>query len=122
MLTQMENFQGVFIASTNLFQNLDEASLRRFDMSVKFDYLKAEAAQGMFIKTCEILGITDQDKLVLGDVANMAQVTPGDFEQLIRRSRLLRPTKSAQLLQHLKAAVALKKSTSTRPIGFLKAA
>lgn len=34
MLTQMESFDGIFIASTNLFENLDEASLRRFDMAI----------------------------------------------------------------------------------------
>ena len=122
MLTQMENFAGVFIASTNLFQNLDEASLRRFDMAIKFDYLKADAALGMFIKTCDILGVTDQDQITLAEVVNMTQLTPGDFEQLIRRSRLLRPSSSAQLLQHLKSAVVLKKSSASRPIGFLKAA
>jgi SpoVK/Ycf46/Vps4 family AAA+-type ATPase len=122
MLTQMEEFEGVFIASTNLFQNLDEASLRRFDMTIKFDFLKAEAAQSMFIKTCEFLGVTKQDQTAMAEVANMTQLTPGDFEQLIRRSRLLRPSSSAQLLQQLKSAVALKKSKATRPIGFLKAA
>lgn len=122
MLTQMENFTGVFIASTNLFQNLDEASLRRFDMAIKFDFLKPEAARGMFIKSCDILGVSDQDPLALAEVANMTQLTPGDFEQLIRRARLLRPSSSAQLLQHLRSAVALKKSAGTRPIGFLKAA
>jgi hypothetical protein len=122
MLTQMESFTGVFIASTNLFQSLDEASLRRFDIAIKFDFLKAEAAQGMFIKSCDILGVSDQDQLVLTEVANMTQLTPGDFEQVIRRSRLLRPSSSTQLLQHLRSAVALKKSVGTRPIGFLKAA
>ncbi|WP_089963954.1 ATP-binding protein [Limnohabitans sp. 2KL-3] len=122
MLTQMENFQGVFIASTNLFQNLDEASLRRFDMAIKFDFLKADAAQSMFIKTCNILGVSNQEQILLAEAANMTQLTPGDFEQLIRRSRLLRFGNSAQILQQLKSAVALKKSTATRPIGFLKAA
>jgi SpoVK/Ycf46/Vps4 family AAA+-type ATPase len=39
MLTQMETFQGVFVASTNLMESLDQASLRRFDIKVKFDFL-----------------------------------------------------------------------------------
>lgn len=122
MLTQMENFPGVFIASTNLFENLDEASLRRFDMAIKFDYLKAEAAQGMFNKTCELLGIADQDQSILSAVAGMSQLTPGDFEQVVRRSRLLRPASAAQLLRHLQSAVSLKKTGISRPMGFLKAA
>ena len=36
MLTQIENFPGFFIASTNLIDVLDAASLRRFDLKVKF--------------------------------------------------------------------------------------
>lgn len=41
MLTQMESFAGVFIASTNLMDGLDSAALRRFDLKVKLDYLRA---------------------------------------------------------------------------------
>lgn len=40
MLTQMESFEGIFIASTNLMSSLDEAALRRFDLKMRFDYLK----------------------------------------------------------------------------------
>ena len=122
MLTQMESFPGVFIASTNLFQNLDEASLRRFDMAIKFDYLKPEAAWDMFTKTCTMLGVADAQDLCQQDVMSLMNLTPGDFEQVIRRSRLLRPAGAMQILQGLQAAVALKKSGAARPIGFLRAA
>ena len=30
----------MFIASTNLMQGLDQATLRRFDLKVKFDFLR----------------------------------------------------------------------------------
>ena len=36
MLTQMESFQGIFIATTNFMTNLDKASIRRFDMKIEF--------------------------------------------------------------------------------------
>ena len=39
MLTQIESFPGIFIASTNLRDNLDQAALRRFDIKIRFDYL-----------------------------------------------------------------------------------
>ena len=42
MLTQMESYRGLFIASTNLMDNLDEAALRRFDLKISFGYLAAE--------------------------------------------------------------------------------
>lgn len=40
MLTQMESFGGVFIASTNLMTGLDPAALRRFVLKVRFDFMK----------------------------------------------------------------------------------
>ena len=44
MLTQMEQFPGIFIASTNMMHGLDQAALRRFDLKVRFDYLLPEQA------------------------------------------------------------------------------
>lgn len=48
MLVQMENFNGVFIATTNLMSGLDQASLRRFDMKLEFGYLKPKQAWKLF--------------------------------------------------------------------------
>jgi len=42
LLTQIEAFNGIFICTTNLMEKLDQASLRRFDFKVKFDYLKPD--------------------------------------------------------------------------------
>ncbi|MDX8397535.1 MAG: ATP-binding protein [Mariprofundaceae bacterium] len=44
LLVQMENFDGLFICSTNLMDDLDQASLRRFAIKVEFDYLKSDQA------------------------------------------------------------------------------
>ena len=56
MLTQIESFEGVFIASTNLMDSLDAAALRRFDLKVHFDYLKPGQAWAMFQDTAGRLG------------------------------------------------------------------
>lgn len=122
MLTQMENFQGVFIASTNLFQNLDEASLRRFDMAIKFDFMKTDAAWQTFIKTCSILGVPDAQQAQKNRLARLTQLTPGDFEQAVRRARLLRPQSANEVLVQLEGALAHKKIFASRPIGFLAVA
>ena len=55
MLTQMEAFDGIFIASTNLMDNLDPAALRRFDIKVKLGYLLPEPAWQLFARCCEQL-------------------------------------------------------------------
>ena len=41
LLTQMENFKGIFIAATNFNENLDAASRRRFALKIKFNYLQS---------------------------------------------------------------------------------
>lgn len=55
MLTQMESFPGIFIASTNLMDGLDQASLRRFDLKVKFDFLRSEQAWELVRRYCKQL-------------------------------------------------------------------
>lgn len=58
MLTQMEKFDGVFIATTNLMDGLDKASLRRFDLKLEFKPLNAAQRVKLFEKECEFLGIS----------------------------------------------------------------
>jgi len=117
MLMQMETFDGVFIASTNLMEHLDTAALRRFDLKIEFRYLKPEGAWALFQDTASSLGldVEESDRLKLGRVRNLS---PGDFANVMRQSRL-RPIKSAaQLLDQLKAEVALKPESRTKSLGF----
>jgi len=118
MLTQMEGFEGIFIASTNLFESLDEASLRRFDMAIKVDFMKPTAAWEMFLKTCEKLGLDDVEASLQARVGRMRCLTPGDFEQLRRRSKLQPVGSAAALVRSLEAAVGLKKGASKGVMGF----
>ena len=55
MLTQMESFAGVFVATTNLLDGLDPASLRRFDLKARFDYLRPEQAAELLRRRCRAL-------------------------------------------------------------------
>lgn len=122
MLTQMESFKGIFIASTNLFDNLDEAALRRFDINLKFDYMKSERAWEMFIATCEKLGISHSATELKSRFYELRNLTPGDFEQLGRQSRFLKLESANDALHVLAKAVEVKKSSHSRSIGFLAAA
>ncbi len=49
MLQGMERFGGVFICTTNLFDDLDEAALRRFTFKLRFHVLKPEQRERMFV-------------------------------------------------------------------------
>ncbi|PUE31481.1 hypothetical protein B9Z52_11360 [Limnohabitans sp. Jir72] len=122
MLTQMESFDGIFIASTNLFENLDEASLRRFDMAIKIDFMKPQAAWSMFVKVCEKLGIDDIDATLESRIARMRGLTPGDFEQVWRRCKLQAVHSAVALVRQLELAVGVKKGASKGVMGFLNVA
>ena len=57
MLTQMESFAGIFIASTNLRDNLDQAALRRFDLKIKFDFLLPRQCKALLKSYCKSLNL-----------------------------------------------------------------
>jgi transitional endoplasmic reticulum ATPase len=119
MLTQMEAFKGIFIASTNLFENLDEAALRRFDINLKFDFMKMEKAWELFLEICQKLKLPINEIDLQDRFHELRNLTPGDFEQLGRQSRFLNLESADDALQILSKAVAVKKVGSSRHIGFL---
>lgn len=119
MLTQMESFKGVFLASTNLIDDLDEASLRRFDLKVRFGYLSPSAARGLLQSYCLALKLDEPPESVMHDVGRLTNLTPGDFAAVARRHRFYGVQSPAQFLLALQAETALKKSGQSRPVGFL---
>lgn len=118
MLTQMEAFPGVFIASTNLIEGLDPAALRRFDAKVRLDFLQPDQAVGLFRTHCQALGLGVPDPSDEAAVARLGHLAPGDFAAMMRQNRF-RPIGSVgQLLAMLGAEIALK-GGSRRPMGFV---
>ena len=49
MLQGMERFDGIFICTTNLFDRIDEAALRRFSFKLRFLPLLPEHRERMFV-------------------------------------------------------------------------
>lgn len=126
LLTQLEAFNGVFIASTNLMGQLDAASLRRFDLKIRFDYLRPAQANDLFERYCTQLNLNDDgsNSLELAGQHKLKQLntlTPGDFAAVARQSRL-RPLRTQQaLVNALAQECALKPGARQTPIGFLVA-
>jgi SpoVK/Ycf46/Vps4 family AAA+-type ATPase len=119
MLTQMERFDGLFICSTNLMQRLDEASLRRFALKIKFDYLRPEqrwqlfrVQANKFHRSREI-----EYRAALNQLNNL---TPGDFATVRRQAALLSITLTAEeLLKRLQQECRNKRNSGSRQIGFV---
>jgi len=117
-LTQMEGYQGIFIASTNLRENLDPACLRRFDLKLCFHELLPEQAARLFAAHCAKLGLPAPSPAESDAVSRLEKLTPGDFATVARQSRF-RPIASAgDFVDLLSAEVAMKSGSPGRTIGF----
>lgn len=86
LLTQLEAFEGYFVATTNLLDSFDGASLRRFDLKAKFDFLKPEQAVELAGRVLATTNIA-LDDAARDRIGHMAQLTPGDFAAVMRQSR-----------------------------------
>ena len=117
MLTQMECFSGVFIASTNLVDDLDQAALRRFDLKLRFDFMQPDQCWKLLQRHCQALGIAAPPPSLRAPLDSLANLAPGDFAVVARQHRF-RPFESpAAFVAALAQECALK--DSFRPaIGF----
>ena len=117
MLVQMESFDGIFIATTNLIDNLDKASLRRFDLKLEFGYLLPNQALNLFKKECALLKVKF-DENAAKKISNLGLLAPGDFASVRRQARF-RPIKNGDdFYERLEQEVALKNEEKSSRIGF----
>ena len=89
MLQGMERFGGVFVCTTNLFDDLDEAALRRFTFKLRFHPLKPEQRERMFVAEAlhgEAVRLTDEQRARL---AALDQLAAGDFAAVKRQVQIL---------------------------------
>jgi len=119
MLVQMENFDGIFIATTNLMDNLDKASLRRFDLKLEFDYLKPTQSWEMFLAYCKDLKIRKPAVSLKSGVESLRHLTPGDFAVVLRQNRF-RPIKNVKdFIQRLEDEISVKNVDTSKKMGFI---
>lgn len=95
LLTQMEGFSGVFVATTNRLEGLDPAALRRFDLKLQFRALRPEQAWALLGSHCAALGLGVPEEGLRQGLRALVSLTPGDFATVARRHRL-QPLRSAQ--------------------------
>lgn len=117
-LTQMEEFEGIFIATTNLVEGLDAASLRRFDLKTQFGYLKPVQASGLLAAHLLATGLPPAGPGELRQLETLLNLTPGDFAAVARQHRF-RPLMSAEAwITSLQAEVRLKTGSPRQVLGF----
>ena len=118
LLVQMEHFEGIFIAATNLFEQVDEASLRRFDIKICFNFLQPE--QHVALARSVLRSARKRLPAVLtAEFHKLRLLTPGDYSAVMRRFTILGETVTAdKLLQALQEEQQYKFSRRNQPIGF----
>lgn len=88
LLQHMERFDGLFICATNLFEQLDQAALRRFAFKICFDYLNPQQRLNLFAESLNMdlpIITGDHQKRLL----KLDNLTPGDFATVLRQASAL---------------------------------
>ena len=116
LLTRMEDFDGLFICSTNLMDEIDRAALRRFDIKIEFKPMTGDQACLLFEQMLQDAGCEFSPQMQQ-HVTRMEGLTPGDFATVLRRFTISRlPIDEQRLLDALAQELAWRKPK--RAIGF----
>ena len=87
-LTQMEEFPGILICTSNLKQIMDPAMARRFHIMVEFKPMEEEGIKTLLNNYFTNYEFTQSQ---LNELSDLGSVTPGDFGALSSRIRFLDP-------------------------------
>ncbi|HBL54034.1 MAG TPA: hypothetical protein DDZ34_08485 [Syntrophaceae bacterium] len=79
-LTQMERFRGLLICTTNRMEQLDSASMRRFNQKIGFDYLTGDGNVIFYRRMLAPLIHGRPTKDVLNPLCHCSNLAPGDFK------------------------------------------
>ncbi len=122
MLQGMERFAGVFICTTNLFERLDQAALRRFTFKIRFKPLTLAQRETMFVVEALAGDVTLLDETLRSALARLEQLCPGDFAAVKRQAEILGEALSAsEFLEQLVAEHRVKPEVrEERGIGFMQ--
>jgi hypothetical protein len=110
MLTWMESHPLPFACTTNLAERLDRASLRRFLVKLRFDWLTEVQARLAFQRFFNLPAPAELDAL--------RTLTPADFALVRRLVAVRRDTPAPATLLRLLAAECGERVGGRRPVGF----
>jgi transitional endoplasmic reticulum ATPase len=109
-LTRMEHFRGILICTTNRLTDLDEASIRRFNRKIRFDYLTPEGNVVFYKKIIARLIPEPPDEAIRAALRRLSNLAPGDFKNVRDRFSLVDPA----ILNHTQLVEALEEETKLK--------
>ena len=89
-LTQMEEFKGILICTTNLRNIMDKAMLRRFHICTEFKALNRDGIKKLLKRYFPSIIFSENQ---VDSLARYDSVTPGDFGSISGRVRFMSPAK-----------------------------
>ena len=115
-LTQLEDFKGIVICTTNLKNVIDQATLRRFHICVEFKALKKEGTETLLKNYFPEYNFTDEQK---DKLFHLETITPGDFGVLSERLHFVnQENHNASYITEQLCHLQEEKGNGTRAIGF----
>ena len=115
LLQQMERYEGVFIAATNMIDAIDPAALRRFDLKIGFFPLASEQRERAFASA---VGLSSEQRLpetVRRRLAELNELTLGDIATVCRQQDVFgEPLAMQQFLERLRVEHATRRQISAR--------
>jgi len=121
-LQRLEAAQGIVACTTNTFDSLDPAVMRRFSVKVELGYLEATGAARLFAMAFEPhIGKLDElaEVRVAAGLAVIGALAPGDFAAVVRRLPFLGEQTTVEgVLRELEMEVSVRRGSMRRSVGF----
>lgn len=118
LLEELENFDGIFMATTNLLDNMDDAFSRRFLNKIKFDKPTAKTRIAIWKSKLENLEDKIYEKLSIYDLSG-GQIENVSRKYLINKILNQKEFDYEEILEYVKEELEFKKADYELKMGFL---
>ncbi|WP_066357868.1 ATP-binding protein, partial [Aliarcobacter cryaerophilus] len=119
LLEELENFDGIFMATTNLIDNMDDAFSRRFLNKIKFDRPTAKTREYIWKSKLPELEDKIYEKLSIYDLSG-GQIENVTRKYLINKTLNQKEFNYDEILEYIKEEISFKNDDSNLKVGFLK--
>lgn len=119
LLEELENFEGIFMATTNLIDNMDDAFSRRFLNKIKFDRPTAKTRAYIWKSKLKDLDDKTYEKLSTYDLSG-GQIENVSRKYLINKILNQKEFDYNEILNYVKEEIEFKKVAGEVKMGFLK--
>ena len=119
LLEELENFEGIFMATTNLIDNMDDAFSRRFLNKIKFEKPSSKIRMAIWKSKLTDLEESAYEKLSKYDLSG-GQIENVSRKYLINKILNQKEFDMSEILDYVKEETNFKSENSEVKMGFLK--